>query len=304
MNEQPRKTLGLLLAALLMLSPVLASASSVTLERVRASNSLTLGYLPDMAPFSSQQGDKAGGYAIDLCLKVADQVKTELGLADLQVRYQPLEEAESISAVSSGKVDILCTPAPETLTLRKQVSFSLPIYTAGLAALVREDANETLLRVLNGEVAHSGPTWRATINRGLANHTYVVTKGGATEAWVLDKMRLLGVIATLVTVDNHEEGVELVAEGKADAFFSERILLQNYLAKNKEAGEMMVLERIFEFAPVAMALERSDEDFRLLVDTALSEAYRSGDLEKIYTQHLGAPGDSVKMLFKVYALPQ
>lgn len=301
MNGQLLKPINLLLACLLAL-PLLASAS--TLERVRSSNSLTLGYLPDIAPFSSQQDGQPSGYAIELCEQVAAHIKTELGLADLQVRYQAVEEAESIAAVSSGSIDILCSPTLETLAERKAVSFSLPIYTAGLAALVREDASPALINVLNGKVAHSGPTWRATINRGLANHTYVVTKGGATEAWVRDKMRLLGVIATLVTVDTHEQGVELVAEGKADAFFSERILLQNYLAKNKEAGEMMVLERIFEFAPVAMALERSDEDFRLLVDTALSEAYRSGDLEKIYTQHLGAPGDSVKMLFKVYALPQ
>jgi polar amino acid transport system substrate-binding protein len=301
MNMQLPKSVILLLAGLLMLSPVLASAN--TLERVRTSNSLTLGYLPDMAPFSSQQGDKAGGYGIDLCLKVAEQIKAELGLADLQLRYQALEDADSIGAVSSGKVDILCTPTLETLALRKSVSFSLPIYTAGLAALVRKDANETLLRVLNGEVAHSGPTWRATVNRGLANHTYVVTKDGASEAWVRDKMRMLGVIATLVTVDSHEQGVQLVAEGKADAFFSERILLQNYLAKNKAVGDMMVLERIFEFAPVAMALERGDEEFRLLVDTALSDAYRSGALEQIYQKNLGEPGDMVKLLFKVYALP-
>lgn len=302
MNIQLPKPVTLLLAGLLMLSPVLASAN--TLERIRTSNSLTLGYLPDMAPFSSQQGDQVSGYAIDLCLQVAEQVKVGLGLPELKLRYQALEDDESISAVSSGKVDILCTPTPETLARRKQVSFSLPVYTAGLAALVREDASETLLRVLNGEVAHSGPTWRATINRGLANHTYVVTKGGATEAWVRDKMRLLGVIATLVTVDTHEEGVQLIAEGKADAFFSERMLLQNYLAKNKAADDMKVLERIFEFVPVAMALARGDEDFRLLVDTALSETYRSGALDPIYRKHFGEPGDMMKLLFKVYALPQ
>ena len=297
------KPVTLLLAGLLMLSPVLASASSNTLDRVRTSNSLTLGYLPDMAPFSSQQGDKAVGYAIDLCLKVADQIKLGLGLADLQVRYQALDDGESLNAVSSGKVDILCTPTLETLAGRKQVSFSLPIYTAGLAALVREDAPETLLRVLNGEVAHTGPTWRATINSGLANHTYVVTKGGASEAWVLDKVRMLGVIATVVAVDTNEEGVQMIAEGKADAFFSERMLLQSYLAKHQQAGDMKVLERIFEIAPVAMALERGDEDFRLLVDTALSETYHSGALEQIYQRYLGEPGDMMKLMFKVYALP-
>jgi len=301
MNGQLLKPINLLLACLLAL-PLLASAS--TLERVRSSNSLTLGYLPDIAPFSSQQDGQPSGYAIELCEQVAAHIKTELGLADLQVRYQAVEEAESIAAVSSGSIDILCSPTLETLTERKAVSFSLPIYTAGLAALVREDASPALINVLNGKVAHSGPTWRATINRGLANHTYAVTEGGATEAWVRQQQNQLGVVATLVTVANPEQGVQLVAEGKADAFFSERILLQNYLAKNKDASEMRVLERIYEFAPVAMALARADEDLRLLVDTALSESYRSGELENIYRRHLGEPGEMVKVLFKVYALPR
>ncbi|MCZ4320704.1 amino acid ABC transporter substrate-binding protein [Pseudomonas anguilliseptica] len=301
MNGQLLKPINLLLACLLALPP-LASAS--TLERVRSSNSLTLGYLPDIAPFSSQQGGQPSGYAIDLCEQVAAHIKSELGLADLQVRYQAVEEAESIAAVSAGSIDILCSPTLETLTERKAVSFSLPIYTAGLAALVREDASPALVNVLNGKVAHSGPTWRATINRGLANHTYAVTEGGATEAWVRQQQNQLGVVATLVTVANPEQGVQLVADGKADAFFSERILLQNYLAKNKDASEMRVLERIYEFAPVAMALARDDEDLRLLVDTALSESYRSGELENIYRRHLGEPGEMVKVLFKVYALPR
>lgn len=301
MNGQLLKPINLLLACLLAL-PLLTSAS--TLERVRSSNSLTLGYLPDIAPFSSQQDGQPSGYAIELCEQVAAHIKTELGLADLQVRYQAVEEAESIAAVSSGSIDILCSPTLETLTERKAVSFSLPIYTAGLAALVREDASPALINVLNGKVAHSGPTWRATINRGLANHTYAVTEGGATEAWVRQQQNQLGVVATLVTVANPEQGVQLVAEGKADAFFSERILLQNYLAKNKDASEMRVLERIYEFAPVAMALARADEDLRLLVDTALSESYRSGELENIYRRHLGEPGEMVKVLFKVFALPR
>lgn len=301
MNGQLLKPINLLLACLLVL-PLLASAS--TLERVRSSNSLTLGYLPDIAPFSSQQGGQPSGYAIELCEQVAAHIKSELGLADLQVRYQAVDEAESIAAVSSGSIDILCSPTLETLRERRVVSFSLPIYTAGLAALVREDASPALINVLNGKVAHSGPTWRATINRGLANHTYAVTEGGATEAWVRQQQSQLGVVATLVTVANPEQGVQLVADGKADAFFSERILLQNYLAKNKDASEMRVLERIYEFAPVAMALARSDEDLRLLVDTALSESYRSGELGKIYRRHLGAPGEMVEVLFKVYALPR
>lgn len=301
MNVQLTKPASLLLAGLLALMPLITNAN--TLERVRASNTLTLGYLPDFAPFSTQEGDKASGYAIDLCLKVADKVKAEWGLPTLQLHYQPVKVADQISAVSSGKVDILCSPTPATLERRKTVSFSIPIYTAGLSAVVRKNAPEALLNVLNGKVANEGPTWRATVNRGLSNQTYAATAGAVTEQWIREQMRLLGVVATLVTVENTAAGLKLVAEGKADAFFSERMLLKSYLAKDYAGAKLMLLDRNYEYAPVSMAVERGDEDFRLLVDTTLSDMYHSGEIEQAYDKYLGGASDTAKKLFKAYALP-
>lgn len=302
MNVPLIKTTRFLLALAFLTLPLMASAS--TLERVRSSHSFTMGYLPDLAPFSTQEGDKASGYAIEQCLKVADKLKHELGLPDLQVRYQPVTVYEQVSAVSQGKVDILCTPTPPTLERRKTISYAIPIYTAGLSVVVRKDAPESLLNVLNGKVANSGPTWRASINSGLANHTYATIEGGVTEDWIRERMRLLGVIASLVTVANNDEGIKLVADGKADAFFAERMLLKNEIAKEGAPKNLMLLDRIFEYSPVAMMVERNDDDFRLLVDTALSEAYRSGSIEKDYDKYLGGTNDIVKKLFRVYALPE
>ncbi|MNQ46074.1 Glutamate/aspartate periplasmic-binding protein precursor [compost metagenome] len=301
MNVPFATTTRLLLAFALLTLPLVAGAN--TLERVRSSHTFTLGYLPDLAPFSKQDGDKASGYAIDLCLKVADKLKSELGLPDLQVHYLPVTVADQVSAVSQGKVDILCTPTAPTLERRKMISYSIPVYTAGLSVVVRNDAAEPLLNVLNGKVATAGPTWRASINNGLANQTYATLEGGVTEDWIRERMRLLNVIASLVTVANNDEGVKLVAEGKADAFFSERMLLRNEIAKEGAARNLMILDRIFEYSPVAMMVDRNDEDFRLLVDTALSEAYYSGFVEKAYDQYLGGSNLTVKRLFRVYALP-
>ena len=297
MNAQRSKTIALLFACL----PLLAGAN--TLERVRSSNTLTLGYLPDFAPFSVKVGDKVQGYAISLCDKIANKVKAELGLPELQVSYLPVTVVDGISAVSSGKVDLLCTPTPPTLERRKTVSYSVPIYTAGLSAVVHQDAPATLLDVLNGKIAHTGPTWRATVNRGLANQTYVTTAGGVSEAWIRSQMRLLGVVATLITVDTTADGLELVAKGKADAMFSERMMLRNLLDSRYPTGNLVLLERIFEYAPTAMAVPRDDEDFRLLVDTTLSEMYRSGEIEQAYDKYLGGASDTARKLFKVYALP-
>lgn len=289
------------LACLLTLLPALAQAA--TLEQVRASNTLTLGYLPDFAPFSVQDGDKASGYAVDLCLKVAAQVKLTLALADLQVRFKPVALADEITAVSSGQVNMLCTPTVATLERRKQVSFSVPVYTAGVTALVRKDASPALLNVLNGKQAHKGPTWRATVNRGLANQTFAVVAGGVTEGWVHRQLQALGVIATVITVPNNDAGMQAVATGSADAFFSERMLLKNLLTRHTDDEALMLVERIYEYAPVSMVLPRDDEDFRLLVDTVISGMYRSGEIEQAYGVYLGGATEAVRRLFKLYALP-
>ncbi|WP_248915931.1 amino acid ABC transporter substrate-binding protein [Pseudomonas moorei] len=301
MNVQRIKATHLLLASLLAVGPVVADAS--TLERVRTSNTFTLGYLPDLAPFSAQAGDKASGYAIELCLKIADHVKAELGLHDMQVRYQPVSVDDEMTAVSTGKVDILCTPTPPTLARRKHVSYSIPVYTAGLSVVVRKDAPETLLNVLNGNVARTGPTWRATVNHGLSDQTYATIAGGITEAWIRQQMRLLGVVATLITAKNIEAGVNLVAEGKADAFFAERMLLSNLLVTHPSTAKLVLLDRVFEYSPTAMAVDRDDENFRLLVDTALSEMYKSGEIEQACNTYLGGISDIAKKLFKLYAIP-
>ncbi|WP_415760466.1 amino acid ABC transporter substrate-binding protein [Pseudomonas sp. LT1P18] len=301
MNAPLNNAANLMLACVITLIPVIANAS--TLERVQTGQSLTLGFLPDFAPFSTQEGDKASGYGIDLCLKVVDKVKNELGLPSLQVRYQPLKINEEVDAISTGKVDIVCTPTLATLERRKIVNFSIPIYTAGLSVVVRKNAPAGLLKILNGQVDKTGPAWRASVNRGLANMTYATVAGSVIDRWVRDQLRALGVTVTRVTVEDANAGLKLVANGKADAFFAERMVLTHILDNTYPDKSLVLLDRIFDYSPTAMMVERDDERFRLLVDTALSEMYRSGEIELAYDRHLGGVSDTTRKLFKLYALP-
>nr|WP_256580478.1 amino acid ABC transporter substrate-binding protein [Pseudomonas sp. Irchel s3h14] len=290
-----------MLACVLTLASVIVNAN--TLERVQTGQSITLGFLPDFAPFSTQDGDKASGYGIDLCLKVVEKVKNELGLPSLQVRYQPLKINEEVDAISTGKVDIVCTPTLATLERRKTVNFTIPIYTAGLSVVVRKNAPAGLLKVLNGQVDKTGPAWRASVNRGLANMTYATVAGSVIDQWVRDQLRALGVTVTRVTVEGANAGLKLVANGKADAFFAERMVLTHILGNTYPDKNLVLLDRIFDYSPTAMMVERDDERFRLLVDTALSEMYRSGEIEQAYDRHLGGVSDTTRKLFKLYALP-
>ena len=64
-----------------------------------------------------------------------------------------------------------------------------------------------------------------------------------------------------------------------------------------------MLPRLFTFQSYALALERGDEDFRLLVDSTLSELSHSGEIANIYAAHFGEPDENALMLFRMIALP-
>ncbi len=66
------------------------AAPTTTLERIRATGTLRLGYRMDAQPFSYQDASgQAAGYTVSLCSKVVDQVKAELALSALAVEWVP-----------------------------------------------------------------------------------------------------------------------------------------------------------------------------------------------------------------------
>jgi polar amino acid transport system substrate-binding protein len=280
-------------------------APAQTLEGISGSGSFTIGFVTDQAPFSYLSADKqATGYAVELCNRVADQIKAITGLEGLAVRYQPVTVKDGLIMAGSGQVDILCAAVTETLQRRERVSFSIPVFTSGIGVLLRGDAPYGLVSVLKGEVPHTGPRWRASINRGLVNHVYAVHAGTTGEDWVRAQVASLGVIARVVTVATHEQGVEMVLDRKADAYFADKVILEHYAAQEQHHDDLLVLDRYFTYEPLALVTRRGDEDFRLLVDTVLSELYRSADFVPLYTRYFGEPGETTRLLFKTYALPQ
>jgi polar amino acid transport system substrate-binding protein len=294
---------GITITFLCLAGMVPLQSNADVLSRIRTSSVINLGYLPNASPFTSNVDGKASGYAIELCALIVDGIKSQAQMGNLAVHYVEVAQGNGIDAIRQGKIDLLCTPGVVTLAARKSVSFSIPVFTAGLTAVVRKDAPNDLMRVLSGEVARTGPTWRATMNQGLSHHTYVVIDGGVTEQWIDERIKTLGVIADVIKVKTIPEGVDLVAKKKGSAFFADRRVLLSYAEKSDRANDLQVLDILYDFAPVAMALDRQDEDFRLMVDSSLSSVYKSGEMLKLYTKHFGDMNEVNGMLFKLYTLP-
>src|SRR5215469_13189528 len=101
--------LAALLSALLLSSaaPAVAQQPEDTLARIKRTGVFTVGYRESSPPFSfvTTSDPKPRGYSIDLCLRVADGIKKELGLAQLDVKWVKVTPDDRISVVNNGTVD-------------------------------------------------------------------------------------------------------------------------------------------------------------------------------------------------------
>jgi len=73
---------------------------------------------------------------------------------------------------------------------------------------------------------------------------------------------------------------------------------------SSSADDLTVLERHFTVEPMALALARGEEDFRLLIDRTLSGLIASGEITKIYEPYFGEMNKNAKRFFKLSAIPE
>ena len=282
-----------------------APGSAATLDRIRETGVVRLGYLDGVRPFSYRdEAGKPAGYAVKLCERVAADLGRELSLPALRAEFVPVERDVRFDAVAKGSIDLLCAAGAPSLRLREQVSFSIPIFPGGIGALVRKDSPAGLRAILSGEPQPFSPRWRASLGQVLQRRTFTVVGKSPTETWLAGRMTDFDHVATIAPVDSLDLGVERVASRNADVMYGERDLLLGAAKRSASANELTVLERKYTFEPIAFALARGDEDFRLFVDRALSRFYGSADLRGLYEPAFGKPDAETERFFRNSTLPE
>lgn len=282
-----------------------ADAAAGTLDRIRQTGKLTLGYRTDARPFAFRdEAGNAGGFSVDLCEKVAQEVKAELGLATLKIEWVPVTLEARYGALQRGSVDLLCGAETATLARRKEVAFSIPIFPGGVGAIVRADSSRQLRQVLTkGQAAHR-PLWRATPAQFLEHQTFSVIPGTTSEKWLAGRIDKFHLSAKVVPVESYDAGIGGVLSRNANVFFGDRAILLDAAKRSKWMTALIVLDRRFTAEAFALALQRGDEDFRLVVDRALSRQFAAEDFRYLYEKWFGEPGEDVLTFFQLSALPE
>ena len=282
-----RPLFGLAVAVALVVlgaAPAGAAAPSPTLDRIKEARAITLGYRSDAAPFSFKDRDgRVLGYSVELCARVATAVQKDLGLAEMKVLWQPLDAADRIAAVASGRVDVECGTTTATLTRMKAVDFSLPIFVDGGSVLVRAKAKLKRLADLKGKrIGAIG--------------------GTTTEEAIVRMMNSLGGTAVMVPVKDGAEGMQQLARGAVDAYAADRVVLARLRQRQPKPSEFEFIAGDFSFEPYALVMSRDDPELRLIVNRTLAGLYRSGEIDPIFQRWLGSLGRPGPLLHSMYYL--
>jgi ABC-type amino acid transport substrate-binding protein len=274
------------IVAVALVLPV--SAAAQTLERVRDSGVLKIGYREDAAPYSYKNAiGQPAGYTIALCQAVATDIADEVGLAELAIEYVPVGTEDRFTALQEGRIDLLCGATTATLTRRALIDFSIPTFIDGAGVLLRADGPDTFAE--------------------LAGKTVGVRAATTTEEALRNTLQHRGMDATVVPVDSHEDGLAKLKAGEITAYFADQAILIFLAARSGAPQDLKVAEGQFSLEPYALGLRRGDNDFRLVVDTSLSRLYRSGEVDRIFKNSFGAnatQSEALRALYLISALPE
>jgi polar amino acid transport system substrate-binding protein len=307
-RSKPASRVTAALAVGLAVTALPASAAG-TLERIQQSGHIKLGYLADARPFSSSEGGKADGFSVALCEKVVDRIKAQLSLPQLVVDWVQVQPKGDLAKVREGAIDLMCTPAAETLSRRQDVSFSIPVFPAGMRAVLRKDAAAALRDAIAnapGAKGSSGPpVWRgAPAAKLLEKKTFAVVAGSTSESWLASKIAMFQMTkAQTVLVPDYRTGLQQLADRKVDVFFGDRAVMLGAM-DSAQRQNLTVLDRMLTHEPVSLSLARGDDEFRLTVDSALSAAYTAANFGELYAKWFGQYDESARTFYTWTAIQQ
>jgi ABC-type amino acid transport substrate-binding protein len=260
------------------------AAGAQTLDKIRKSGSITLGYRMDAVPFSFDGPDKRpAGFSVDLCQRVVAGIARSLKLPALKTVWVPVTSQDRIDQVVAGKVDLECGTTTVTLGRQARVDFSLITFLDGGAFLAR-----------SGSDAPRSP-------QELRGARVGVSAGTTTEKALRKVIADSGSAAEVVTVANHVEGVNLLIDGKIALYAADRTVLIGLAINAGRAAPLQLLDFMFSYEPYALMLRR-DADFRLAVNRVLAEVLREGEIKGVYNKWFGQFGPPPELLRALYVI--
>jgi len=260
----------LFITLILLLVSTTSSAESIsTLEQIKKTETIRIGFRENEPPMSFLNKDKQPvGYSIELCLRIANAVKNKLKNPNIAIKYVPVTATTRFDALANNSIDILCGSTTKTLSRAELVDFTQLSFVTGASFLSLKSSENDELFELNGKTI------------AVVNDTTTID--------TLEKFsKKSNSDIKIIPVESAKEGMNAVVKGYVDAFSSDQVVLIGLAITNETSKKFAIANNLFSYEPYALAVRKNDSEFRLIADRVLSDLYRSGKISDIYKRWFG-----------------
>lgn len=257
-------------AALLAIGAAHAQAND-TLKKIKDSGSVTMGVRESSGALSFTLGDgKYTGFHYEVCQKVLADIQKQLGVAKLDIKYQPVTSQNRIPLVQNGTVDLECGSTTNNATRQKDVAFAPTLYVEEVRIAVKANSGITSIANLTGKT--------------------VATTTGTTSVQLLRKHeRANNVDIKELMGKDHSDSFLLLESGRADAFVMDGQILAGLIAKSKAPAEYKIVGEVISVEPIGIMMRKDDPAFKKAVDDSVKAMIKSGDVAKLYDKWFMQP---------------
>ncbi|MEW6695533.1 Glutamate/aspartate import solute-binding protein [Tepidimonas thermarum] len=242
-----------------------------TLAKIKSSGAVTMGVRESSGVLSYTLGDgRYTGYHVEICQRVLADIQKQLGLAKLDIKYQPVTSQNRIPLVQNGTVDIECGSTTNNTARQRDVAFAVTTFVEEVRIAVKANSGIQSIKDLAGK--------------------NVATTTGTTSVQTLRKHeRAAGVDFKEVYGKDHADSFLLLESGRADAFVMDGSLLAGLIARSKNPADFKIVGEVLSVEPIAIMMRKDDPAFKKAVDDSIIAMMKSGDIAKIYDKWFMQP---------------
>jgi len=255
---------SLLVAALLATVAVAQAQTTDTLKKIKETGSVVMGVRSSSGALSYTLGEgKYAGFHVELCQRALEDIRKQLGLAKLDIKYQEVTSANRIPLVQNGTVDLECGSTTNNEARAKDVAFAHTAYVEEVRILTKVNSGIKGIADLNGKS--------------------VATTTGTTSVQLLRKHeRATGVDFKEIFGKDHADSFLLLESGRADAFVMDGQIVAGLASKSKSPADYHLVGEVLSVEPIAIMVRKDDPAFLAAINKTVDGLLKSGEIAKLY----------------------
>lgn len=255
----------------LALCATAAQAQQDSLDKIQSTHSVTVGAREASGVMSLTTGNgKYDGFHVEICERALEQIKQDVKLPQLDIRYQMVTAQNRIPLVKNGTVDLVCGTTTNNATRQQEVAFAPTLYVEEVRFAVPSNSGVKELEDLKGKT--------------------VAATTGATSVTLLRKYdREKNLDLKVLMAKDNAECILLVDAGRAAACVADGQILATGISRLRNPDDYVIVGKPLNVEPIAIMLNKHSPKFQHAFDEKIKAMIASGEVAKIYDKWFMQP---------------